>query len=104
MQAPAIVRTPQYIYVRHDKYHRLIRYTRGVHLSYDLFQEIFETLDEQARSYFYFHNNPAHAITVGSYLNGHASFAAALYHFFEQRGILVNAIKDGEDFYIHITA
>ena len=103
MQAPAIIRTSQYVYVRHDKYHRLIRYSRGVHLTYDTFQLVFNALDEQARSYFFFHNNPAYPITVGSYLNGHASFAAVMYHFFEQHDIIINDIKDGEDFYIHIT-
>ena len=103
MHAPTIIHPSQYVYVRHDKYHRLIRYSRGVHLSYHTFQRILETLDDQARSYFYFHNNPAYPIVIGSYLNGHASFASAMYHFFEQQGIFVHAMKDGEDFYIHIT-
>lgn len=101
--APTIVQQEDFIYVRHDVYGRLIRYSRGIHLSNDTFQTIFNALDAHARSYFFFHNNPAHAITIGSYLNGHASFAVAAFHHFKEHGMTIHELIDGQDFYIHIT-
>ena len=100
--APTIVQTTDYIYVRHDKYARLIRYSRGIHLSLETFECVFDTLDEHARSYFFFHNSPAHTINIGSYLNGHASFAVAAFRYFEERGLSLHELMNGQDFYIHI--
>lgn len=104
MQTPQILRHQEYIYIRHDKYHRFIRYSRGISIPYDTFQHILATLDDNTRSYFFFHNNPTVTIQVGSYLNGHASLAAVLYTYFQQRNILLPEIMNGQDFYIHITA
>lgn len=102
MHTPQPFACNDYVYISHDKYRRLVRYSRGFHLPYAIFQEILSTMDDNTRSYFYFHNNPARDIVVGSYLNGHASLAVTMYRYFNARGFTFREILNGQDFFIHI--
>lgn len=101
MQQIRFVKEAKPINVSHDTYRRECCYTSGVHIPYDDFVEILESMPHDTKLYFEFHN-PGKQIAPGTYLNGHAGLARCIVNYYQQtKDLNVNSVI-GQDFYVKI--
>ena len=90
------------INILHHTYNRECRYTRGLHIPVEDFQNIVNLMCPDTKTYFEFHN-VAKKIERGEYLNGHAGLARYIANYYKtQKGAEVAGINDGRDFYVKI--
>ena len=93
---------PNPINISHHTYNRECRYTRGLHIPLEDFQNIVNLMDPDTKAYFEFHN-VAKKIERGEYFNGHAGLARHIAQYYKhEKGAEVTGINDGHDFYVKI--
>lgn len=95
-----LVQEPKPINISHETYRRECRYTMGIHIPKEDLLLILDSMNEETRIYFEFHN-PEKAITKGTYLNGHAGLSQAIYRYYYEEGLDLKEIC-GQDFYVKI--
>lgn len=75
---------------------------RGIHIEEQEFLAILNTMSNDSRLYFDFHN-PRKEIKKGTYLNGHSGLAYNIYDYYKQHySIEIAEIINGKDFYVKI--
>jgi len=90
------------INVSHDTYKRECRYTRGIHIPINDLYEILESMPNDIRMYFEFHN-PGKELIPGTFLNGYSGFAKSIADYYQHKNSsLVPLINNGKDFYVKI--
>ena len=101
MQEIKFVNEPKPINVSHDTYKRECCYTRGLHIPHQDLLEILESMSEDTKLYFEFHN-PGKTIEPGTYLNGHAGLARSIMNYYQNmKDMRVDGFY-GQDFYVKI--
>lgn len=90
------------VHILHDTYKRECRYTRGLHISANDFENIVNRMCPDTKTYFEFHNI-AKKIEPGTYFNGHAGLARHIQQYYEvEKGMVVDGLQDGRDFYVKV--
>lgn len=90
------------IHISHDTYHRECRYTRGIHIPEQDFQNILNRMSPDTKAYFEFHN-VAKKIERGAYFNGHSGLARQIENYYKtEKQVEIVGINDGRDFYVKI--
>lgn len=90
------------INISHHTYERECRYTRGLHIALEDFQQIINTMCPDTRIYFDFHNT-AKNLACGEYFNGHAGLARQIDHYYRTvKDTEIAGINNGRDFYVKI--
>lgn len=90
------------VHIAHDTYKRECKYTRGIHIPINDFNQILEEMCPDTRVYFEFHNTMK-PIQVGTYLNGHSGLAKEIAKYYrEKKNLAVPNLLDGKDFYVKI--
>ena len=91
------------IHIMHDTYKRECRYLRGLHIPAEDLANIVNRMNPDGKAYFEFHN-VAKKIYAGEYFNGHASLACAISDYYiEEKGIEIDGLNNGKDFYVKVT-
>jgi hypothetical protein len=102
MTKPSLITESQPVFITHDTYKRECRYMRRIELSEQDMHTILESMDEDTRVYFSFHN-VERSITAGTLLNGYDGFARAIYRYLKQQyAITLPDLINGQDFYVKI--
>lgn len=90
------------IHVSHDTYKRECCYTRGIHIPVNDLLGILETMPNDIRMYFEFHN-PGKQLIPGTYLNGYSGLAKSIADYYQHKySSLAPVINNGKDFYVKI--
>lgn len=93
---------PSPVNVSHDTYRRECRYTRGIQIEEQEFKAILDTMSDDSRLYFDFHN-PRKEFKKGTYLNGHSGLARNIYDYYKTNySIELTELMNGKDFYVKI--
>ncbi|WP_332647681.1 hypothetical protein [Lysinibacillus sp. 54212] len=93
-------RTP--INISHDTYRRECRYTRGIHIPEQDFNDIVNRMSPDTKAYFDFHN-VAKKIERGTYFNGHSGLARHIANYYKtEKDVEIVGINDGRDFYVKV--
>ena len=102
MEEVQIVLESKPINVSHDTYRRECRYTRGIHIPMKDFLEIFDSMSQEIKLYFEFHN-PGKPLQPGTYLNGYSGLAKTIAKYYQSKNSsIVPSIDNGKDFYVKI--
>lgn len=97
-----MITEPKPINISHHTYKRECRYTRGVHISLEDFQQIINSMCSDTRIYFDFHNS-AKQLKSGEYFNGHAGLARQIDSYYRtMKNTEILGINNGLDFYVKI--
>ncbi|KGR88517.1 hypothetical protein [Lysinibacillus odysseyi] len=97
-----MITEPKPINISHHTYKRECRYTRGVHISLEDFQQIINSMCSDTRIYFDFHNS-AKQLKSGEYFNGHAGLARQIDSYYRtMKNTEIVGINNGLDFYVKI--
>lgn len=103
MTKPSLITETQPVFITHDTYKRECRYMRRIELSEQDMHAILESMDEDTRIYFSFHN-VERPITADTLLNGYDGFARTIYRYLKQQyAITLPDLINGQDFYVKIT-
>ncbi|MER1958246.1 MAG: hypothetical protein ABS942_12775 [Solibacillus sp.] len=88
--------------IEHHTYKRECRYTRGVHIPLADLENILNSMNEDALTYFEFHNI-AKEIKQGTLLNGYNGLANIIEKYYQtEKGVEILGLTNGRDFYVKI--
>lgn len=102
MSTVQIINEQQPVHIIHDTYKRECRYMRGVHIPANDFERILDSMNEEQKHFFDFHN-VAKKIEPGTLLNGYAGLAKHIMTFYRNQSIEIVGLNNGKDFYVKLT-